>query len=145
MKKKIIFIIILVIIIVILFLIPKDTYSKIFGKDSDNALNNEVLSENVLVYMCDESNNLVGVNAGVEALEEDLISQKFDILTMKTGTFKQEYETCINTLTSLIDYERNEDVLVLNLSNESFSSSLTLENISFNASSNEYLNSAAKS
>ena len=115
MKKKIIFIILLVILIVVLFLIPKDTYRKIFGKD-DTPVNKEVYKENILVYMCDDYDNLVGVSAQGEAIEEDVISQKFDILTKKTGAFKDDYDTCINTMTSLIDYELNDSVLVLNLS-----------------------------
>ena len=118
MKKKLIFIVLLIILIIVLFLIPKDTYRKIFGKNENNSLNNEVYSENVFVYMCDETEYLVGVNAVVSSLEEDLIGQKFDILTKQTGTFKNNYTTCINQLTKLIDYEINDGVLVLNLSCE---------------------------
>lgn len=118
MKKKIIFIIVLVILIAVLFLIPKETYRKIFGKDDSLDTNKEVNTESVLVYMCDESDYLVGTNAMVSSIEEDFISQKFDILTKKTGTFKENYSTTINTMTSLLDYEINEDILTLNLSSE---------------------------
>ncbi|MBE6130837.1 MAG: hypothetical protein E7183_03875 [Erysipelotrichaceae bacterium] len=118
MKKKIIFIILLVILIAVLFLIPKDTYRKIFGKDDDIQANIEENNEKILVYMCDENNQLVGVNAYVNSLEEDLINQKFDILTKKTGTFKNTYDTSINTMTSLISYELNNNVLSLNVSKE---------------------------
>ena len=118
MKKKIIFIILLVILIAVLFLIPKETYSKIFGKDDNIQTNVEEKSEKILVYMCDENNQLLGVNAYVNSLEEDLINQKFDILTKKTGTFKNSYDTCINTMTSLISYELNENTLSLNVSKE---------------------------
>lgn len=118
MKKKIIFIILLVILIVVLFLIPKDTYRKIFGRNDDVQSNIKEDSEKIFVYMCDDNNNLIGTYAYVNALEEDLISQKFDILTKKTGTFKNDYDTCINTMTSLISYECNDNVLSLNVSKE---------------------------
>lgn len=118
MKKKIIFIILLIILIAVLFIIPKDTYRKIFGKDDNIPTNAYENSEQILVYMCDENNQLIGVNAYVNSIEEDLINQKFDILTKKTGTFKNSYDTCINTMTSLVSYELNNDVLSLNVSKE---------------------------
>ena len=99
-------------------MIPKETYKKIFGKSGTDDINNQVYSDKVLVYMCDEFDNLVAVNASVEALEEDIISQKFDILTMQTGSFKNNYNTCINTMTKIIDYNIENDILVLNLTNE---------------------------
>ena len=118
MKKKIIFIIFLVILIVVLFLIPKETYRKIFGKNDEIPSNNELYEEKILVYMCNESDNLIGTYAYVSSIEEDIISQKFDILTKKTGAFKENYDTAVNTMASLISYECNEDVLTLNVSNE---------------------------
>ena len=118
MKKKIIFIILLVILIAVLFLIPKETYRKIFGKDDNIQTNFEENNEKILVYMCDENNQLLGVNAYVNSIEEDLINQKFDILTKKTGAFKNSYDTSINTMTSLISYELNNDKLSLNVSKE---------------------------
>ncbi len=117
MKKKIFFIILLGLLIAVLFLIPKDTYKKIFGKD-DNSDDNSELRETILVYMCDENDQIVGVNAYVDALEEDLISQKFDIITKKTGEFKSDYETTINTKTSLVSHEIENNILTLNVSNE---------------------------
>lgn len=118
MKKKIIFIILLVILVAVLFLIPKETYRKIFGKDDDVQTNINEDNEKVLVYMCDENDYLIGTYAYVSALEEDEISQKFDILTKKTGTFKNDYDTSINTMTSLINYECVDAVLSLNVSKE---------------------------
>ncbi len=117
MKKKIIFIILLGLLIAILFLIPKDTYKKIFGQD-DTKISNDDLKETVLVYMCNQKEQLVGVNAYVNAIEEDVIAQKFDIITNKTGEFKDNYATTVNTKTTLLSYEIEEDVLTLNVSND---------------------------
>ena len=122
MKKKIIFIIFLVILIAVLFMIPKDTYMLIFGKGDDSINDESVMNENILVYMVNDEDNLVGVFAKVKSLEEDLISQKFDVLTKKTGAFKNEYDTFINTNTILLGYEVLDSVLVLNFSNDFFES-----------------------
>lgn len=117
MKKKIILIIFLAILIAILFIIPKDTYKKIFGKHDDEVINVEDY-EKIFVYMNNEDDKLIGVNAYVYSLEEDLIRQKFDVLTMQTGIFNEDYDTTINTFTKLIDYNVDGNVLELNLSSE---------------------------
>ena len=117
MKKKIILIIFLAILIAILFIIPKDTYKKIFGKHDDEVINVEDY-EKIFVYMNNEDDKLIGVNAYVYSLEEDFIRQKFDVLTMQTGTFNEDYDTTINTFTKLIDYNVDGNVLELNLSSE---------------------------
>lgn len=121
MKKKIIFIILLGVLLCILFLIPKETYQKIFNRSSKPSENN--YKENILVYMQNEENQIIGVNAYVDSIEEDQISQKFDIITKKTGVFKQPVNTCINSNTSLINHEENNGCLTLNVS-EDFDSSL---------------------
>ena len=118
MKKKIIFIILVIIFIIVLFLIPKDTYKKIFGNNTQDDVLNEIYNESIMVYMVDENNMLVGVNAFVESLEEDIINQKFDILIKETGVFKEKYDTTINTMTKLLDHNLEKDVLTLNLSKE---------------------------
>ena len=117
MKKKILLIIFLAILIAILFIIPKDTYKKIFGKHDDEVINVEDY-EKIFVYMNNEDDKLIGVNAYVYSLEEDLIRQKFDVLTMQTGIFNEDYDTTINTFTKLIDYNIEGNVLELNLSSE---------------------------
>ena len=109
MKKKIILIILIAILIAVLFLIPKDTYAKIFGKEDDTNTSYEEY-EKILVYMCDENNILVGVNAYVNSIEEDYIRQKFDVLTKQTGTFSKSYDTTINTFTKIIDYKLENDI-----------------------------------
>jgi hypothetical protein len=68
--------------------------------------------------MNNEDDKLIGVNAYVYSLEEDLIRQKFDVLTMQTGIFNEDYDTTINTFTKLIDYNVDGNVLELNLSSE---------------------------
>ena len=131
MKKKIIFLILLIIFIIVLFLIPKDTYKKIFGNNTSDSVLNETNNESISVYMVDENNMLVGVNAYVESIEEDIINQKFDILIKETGVFKEKYDTTINTMTKLLDYNLDENVLTLNLSKEFLESEgrTTLEQI----------------
>lgn len=118
MKKKLIFIILLGLLIAVLFLIPKDTYAKIFGKGNSQDDNINVSGEPILVYMCNDKNQIVGVNAYVASVEEDAISQKFDILTKKTGTFNDTYTTTINTNTSLVSYETENNILTLNLTED---------------------------
>lgn len=131
MKKKIIFLILLIIFIIVLFLIPKDTYKKIFGNNTSDSVLNETNNESISVYMVDENNMLVGVNAYVESIEEDIINQKFDILIKETGVFKEKYDTTINTMTKLLDYNLDENMLTLNLSKEFLESEgrTTLEQI----------------
>ena len=48
MKKKIIFIIFVIIFVVVLFLIPKDTYKKIFGNNTEDDVLNEIYNESVI-------------------------------------------------------------------------------------------------
>jgi hypothetical protein len=68
--------------------------------------------------MLNENDVLVGVKAYVDTIEEDVINQKFDCITNKTGKYKKSYETSINTNTTLIDYSIEDAVLCLNVSNE---------------------------
>ena len=119
MKKKFILIIVIAAIILALFLIPSSTYEKIFGKNNDDdQVNVQYPSDYLEVYMLNENDVLVGVKAYVDTIEEDVISQKFDCITNKTGKYKKSYETSINTNTTLIDYSIEDAVLCLNVSNE---------------------------
>lgn len=119
MKKKFILIIVIAAIILALFLIPSSTYEKIFGKNNDDdQVNVQYPSDYLEVYMLNENDVLVGVKAYVDTIEEDVINQKFDCITNKTGKYKKSYETSINTNTALIDYSIEDSVLCLNVSNE---------------------------
>lgn len=119
MKKKFILIIVIAAIILALFLIPSSTYEKIFGKNNDDdQVNVQYPSDYLEVYMLNENDVLVGVKAYVDTIEEDVINQKFDCITNKTGKYKKSYETSINTNTTLIDYSIEDSVLCLNVSNE---------------------------
>ncbi len=119
MKKKFILIIVIAAIILALFLIPSSTYEKIFGKNNDDdQVNVQYPSDYLEVYMLNENDVLVGVKAYVDTIEEDVINQKFDCITNKTGKYKKSYETSINTNTTLIDYSIEDAVLCLNVSNE---------------------------
>ena len=71
MKKKIIFIILLGVLLCILFLIRKETYQKIFNRSSKPSENN--YKENILVYMQNEENQIIGIAKGEEL---DDISQE---------------------------------------------------------------------
>lgn len=119
MKKKFILIIVIAAIILALFLIPSSTYEKIFGKNNDDdQVNVQYPSDYLEVYMLDENDVLVGVKAYVDTIEEDVINQKFDCITNKTGKYKKSYETSINTNTTLIDYSIEDSILCLNVSKE---------------------------
>jgi hypothetical protein len=119
MKKKFILIIVIAAIILALFLIPSSTYEKIFGKNKDDdQVNVQYPSDYLEVYMLNENDVLVGVKAYVDTIEEDVINQKFDCITNKTGKYKKSYETSINTNTTLIDYSIEDSILCLNVSNE---------------------------
>lgn len=140
MKKKLILIIVIAAIILVLFLIPSSTYERIFGKNNDDGqVNVQYPSDYLEVYMLNENDKLVGVKAYVDTIEEDVINQKFDCITAKTGKYKKNYETSINTNTTLIDYTIEDSVLSLNVSTEFLESEgrTTLEQIVWSFCDNE--------
>ena len=134
MKKKIIIVSILIILVVVLLLIPKDVYGKIFKKNK----NNEPKIEENLVYqtMYVKSMNkyLVGVKVGVKALEEDVVSQKWDILTKDVSLIPSGYSSPIALSTTLLSHEVKDGVLTLNVSEDFLSSEgrLAIECLAWN-------------
>ena len=139
MKKKIIIVSILIILVVVLLLIPKDVYGKIFKKNK----NNEPKIEENLVYqtMYVKSMNkyLVGVKVGVKALEEDVVSQKWDILTKDVSLIPSGYSSPIALSTTLLSHEVKDGVLTLNVSEDFLSSEgrLAIECLAWNFCNDE--------
>lgn len=115
-KKKLFVLLIIALLIGILFIIPRSTYEALFNKGS--YINDDnTKTEQVLVFMKDKKGMVVGVKVDVDAIEEDEISQKFDILTLRENK-DSKYETYINTNTSLIEHVLENGVLTLNFTSD---------------------------
>lgn len=115
MKKKIIIIGILVLIAMLAIILPKTLFKNLFNKDNQNE-NTTVY--NVLVYVQDTNNRLVGLNVGVTELEEDVIRQKWDLLTSKSNQLPENYKSLIPANTVLNEYSIENNCLNLNVSSE---------------------------
>lgn len=117
MKKKIIIIVVslMLVIAVCALIIPKNVYSKWFGKDKNIE---EVEKYNCLVYVQNEKNQIVGVNVEVDHLEDDEIKQKWDILTSQSNLIPTGYTSLVSSDVVLNDYIVEENVLKLNVSKE---------------------------
>lgn len=118
MKKKIIIVSILIILVIILLLIPRDVYKKIFKKDNGNVpdVKEELVYQTMYVKNSDEM--LVGIKVGVKSIEEDSISQKWDLLTSSVATLPTGYSSPIAKSTTLYSHETSNGVLTLNVSND---------------------------
>ena len=115
MKKKIIIIGILVLIAMLAIILPKTLFKNLFNKDNQNE-NTTVY--NVLVYVQDTNNRLVGLNVGVTELEEDVIRQKWDLLTSKSNQLPENYKSLIPANTVLNEYSIENNCLNLNVSSQ---------------------------
>lgn len=132
MKKKIILVITILVVLVTLICIPKSTYQKWFG-------NNQIIEEQpsfndfLTVYVVNEQNKLVGVKVFLEEVEEDTISQKWNILTSNINLIPNGYSSSICPTTTLNSYEIIDNKLVMNVSEEIFKSSgrLTIESLAW--------------
>lgn len=118
MKKKIIIISILVVVVVVLLLIPKDVYKKIFKKD--NSIKNNVTEELVYetLFVKNDKDCLVGIKVGVKKLEEDEITQKWDLLTKNVSSLPSGYTSPINVSAVLYSHVVENNSLVLNVSED---------------------------
>lgn len=122
MKKKIIIISILVILIITLLLIPKDVYMKIFNKKDENP---DVPSTSLVyqtLYVKNSQNKLVGIDVGVEKIEEDEVNQKWSLLTTLATTLPSGYSSPIASSTTLYSHVIEDEKLILSVS-EDFTSS----------------------
>ena len=110
MKKKIVIVIILLVIALIAIIIPKSVFQQWFGNDTGQ---NDNLSYNILVYLEDENNRVVGVNVPVESLEEDKIRQKWDLMTVNSDLLPENFVSSLPKEAVLESYEVIENELIL--------------------------------
>ena len=138
MKKKIIIIIAVCVLLVTLICIPKSTYQKLFSKNVDETPLNEN-KEFIKMYVVNETNDIVGVNVYLESIEEDLIRQKWNILTSSINLLPNGYSSPITPSTVLNEYVIEENKLILDVSEEIIHSSgrLTIESLAWNFCNNE--------
>lgn len=122
MKKKVIIVFILIALVIVLLMIPKDVYLKIFNKSSGDDVPVVESKQYFRVYAIDQYNYLTGVNVPLDEIEEDQIVQKWDLLTKDCNLLPSGYSSPINADTTLLNYEINDEVLVLNVSQEFVSS-----------------------
>lgn len=114
MKKKIIIIVacVLGILAITAMLIPKKVYQKWFNKEEPTQ------SEyNILVYVKNNKNQIVGINVPVSNLEEDQIRQKWNIMTTNNNLIPSGYESVVSSEVELTDYLIEDNILKLHVSN----------------------------
>lgn len=104
------------VIAVVLMLIPKSTYEKIFGVNEPTN-KPTVYDYYQVVYVIDTNERLVGLKVGVEAILEDQIRQKWDLLTENNKTLPVGYTSPISKA-SLNSYQIIDEVLNLDVSEE---------------------------
>lgn len=116
-KKKIIALVILIIgVLAICWVIAGDKILSLFNKIPLDQNSEE--GEPILIYAQNSKNKLVGVTAYVDELSEDLIQQKFDLLTKNAALLPEGYYSPIGLSTTLIDYEIKDGALTLNVSDD---------------------------
>ena len=117
MKKRIIIIVVCLLAALALtaVLIPKEVYTKWFGK---NNLDENSSAYNILVYVKNDKNKIVGVNVPVNSLEEDQIRQKWDILTTNSEMIPEGYASLLTKDIVLNDYSIEERTLKLELTEQ---------------------------
>ena len=108
MKKKIIIVIVLLVIALIAIIIPKSTYQKWFGNKGNDENN---LTYNLLVYLEDNKNRVVGVSVPVEEIKEDQIRQKWELLTINNDNLPENYKSSLPSDAILESYELVENEL----------------------------------
>ncbi|HHU24018.1 MAG: hypothetical protein PHG08_03300 [Bacilli bacterium] len=117
MKKKIIILAAIILLVATALLIPSSVYQKWFGKvPIDN--NNEDLPYRQIVYVENAKGLLVGLEVPVEAIAEDQIQQKWELLTCCFHKVPNGYQSAIHSSAELIDYSIEGSVLTLNVSED---------------------------
>lgn len=134
MKKKIIIISILVVLIITLLLIPKDIYKKIFNKDDEKTDEPAVNLVYQTLFVRNSQDKLVGIKVGTEKIEEDIVGQKWDLLTTSSNLIPSGYSSPINTSTTLYSHVTENNQLILNVSEEVMDSygRITIECLAWN-------------
>ena len=119
--KKRLFVILSVVVCVgvVLLSIPKEAYQKIFGNTS-NLIEEPSIDERPTqtIYVMSKQNELVGLNIKVDEIENDVIKQKWDLLTTKVATYPMGYYSPVETSTVLNKYEILQNKLTLSLSED---------------------------
>ena len=133
MKKKIILIIAICVVLVTLVCIPKSTYQKLFSPNVDETPVNDN-KEYLKMYVVNEENKIVGVNVHLDKIDEDVIRQKWDILTSNINLLPSGYSSPITPSTVLNEYNIEDNKLILQVSEEIKRSSgrLTIESLAWN-------------
>ena len=113
MKKRIIIIVgcILGVVLLTALLIPKRVYQKWFNKDEQNET-----GYNILVYVKNNKNQIVGINVPVANLEEDQIRQKWDIMTKNANILPDGFTSALSSDLVLNEYVIENGKLKLNVS-----------------------------
>lgn len=116
-KKKILLFVLLILgVLAICWVIAGD---KILGLFKPIPIdNNQEEGEPLLIYAQNSRNKLIGVTVYVDEISEDLIQQKFDLLTKNAALLPEGYYSPIGLSTTLIDYEIKDGALTLNLSDD---------------------------
>lgn len=129
MKKKVIVIVVCVLLAVAVaaMLIPKGTFQKWFGK-TDDTINES--KYNVMVYVLNEKDQIVGVNVPVESLEEDQIRQKWNILNSTSNIIPDNYKPVFKNTVELQEYTIEDECLKLMVSDDIYNENRkTLESL----------------
>lgn len=133
MKKKIILIVTILAVLITLICIPKATYQKIFGTDEDIQIEN-IEKDFITMFVVNDKQMLVGVKVYLDNIDEDIIKQKWDILTSNMNLLPVGYSSPITPSTILNDYEIKDNVLIMDVSEEIVRSSgrLAIESLAWN-------------
>ncbi len=113
MKKRIIIIVACVLGVVLLtaLLIPKRVYQKWFNNDEPIES-----GYNILVYVKNNKNQVVGINVPVVNLEEDQIRQKWDIMTKNSNVLPEGFTSALSNDLVLNEYVIEDEKLKLSVS-----------------------------
>lgn len=117
MKKKVIIGLIVLALVIIAIAIPKSTYQRWFGKKDENN-NIEQPTNYQRIFVVNEKNKLVGVNVPVNQIEEDQITQKWNLLTSNMNLIPTGYSSPITPSTLLESYTIENAILTMNVSED---------------------------
>lgn len=116
MKKKIIIGLIVLALVIVAIAIPKSTYQRWFSKNKDDNENSPTKYQRI--YVVNEKNKLVGVNVPVNQIEDDQITQKWNLLTSNMNLIPTGYSSPITPSTLLESYTIDNSILTMNVSED---------------------------